>query len=216
MNATDVPAPVLTQALTKRFGEQTAVSEMSLRVPPHAIVGLIGPSGCGKTTAVRLMTGAYEPTSGHALLFGKDPTQLSSLERRRVGYLPQQPILFDSLTLWENLNYSASLYGMRLRRRKRLRDVLDLTELTGHERKRVDQVSGGMKRRLALAGDLGPRPGGAVPRRTDGRDRPDPAAQVLGPLPGAARRRTQLPRHDPVRRRGRLLRSRRRACPTAG
>jgi ABC-2 type transport system ATP-binding protein len=154
MNATDVPAPVLTQALTKRFGEQTAVSEMSLRVPPHAIVGLIGPSGCGKTTAVRLMTGAYEPTSGHALLFGKDPTQLNSLERRRVGYLPQQPILFDSLTLWENLNYSASLYGMRLRRRKRLREVLELTELTGHERKRVDQVSGGMKRRLALAGTL--------------------------------------------------------------
>jgi ABC-2 type transport system ATP-binding protein len=154
MNATDVPAPVLTQALTKRFGEQSAVSELSLRVPAHSIVGLIGPSGCGKTTAVRLMTGAYEPTSGHALLFGKDPTQLNSLERRRVGYLPQQPILFDSLTLWENLNYSASLYGMPLRRHRRLHDVLELTELTGHERKRVDQVSGGMQRRLALAATL--------------------------------------------------------------
>jgi ABC-2 type transport system ATP-binding protein len=154
MNGTDGAAPVLTQSLTKRFGEQTAVGDLNLRVPSQAIVGLIGPSGCGKTTAVRLMTGAYEPTSGHALLFGKDPTELSSLERRRVGYLPQQPILFDNLTLWENLNYSASLYGMPMRRRGRLRDVLELTELSGHERKRVEQVSGGMKRRLALAATL--------------------------------------------------------------
>ena len=185
MNATDVPAPVLTQALTKRFGEQTAVCEMNLRVPPHAIVGLIGPSGCGKTTAVRLMTGAYEPTSGHALLFGKDPTQLSSLERRRVGYLPQQPILFDNLTLWENLNYSASLYGMRLRRRKRLRDVLELTELSGHERKRVDQVLGRHEAPLGAGRHLGPRPGGPLPRRTDGWDRPDPPRASSGTASGS-------------------------------
>jgi ABC-2 type transport system ATP-binding protein len=103
---------------------------------------------------VRLLTGTYEPTSGRAELLGKDPRALSSFERRRVGYLPQQPILFDNLTLWENLNYNASLYGMPLRRRKRLHDVLELVELNGHERKRVDQVSGGMQRRLALAATL--------------------------------------------------------------
>ena len=115
MNVPDVPAPVLTQALTKRFGEQTAVSELDLRVPQHSIVGLIGPSGCGKTTTVRLLTGSYLPTSGHALLFGKDPTQLEQPEAPPVGYLPQIPIQFHSLTVWENLNFSASLYGMRLR-----------------------------------------------------------------------------------------------------
>jgi ABC-2 type transport system ATP-binding protein len=147
-------SPVVAEALTKRFGEHAAVDDLDLRVPSNSIVSLIGPSGCGKTTAVRLLTGTYEPTSGRAELLGKDPRALSSFERRRVGYLPQQPILFDNLTLWENLNYNASLYGMPLRRRKRLHEVLELVELNGHERKRVDQVSGGMQRRLALAATL--------------------------------------------------------------
>jgi ABC-2 type transport system ATP-binding protein len=144
--------------VTKRFGSETAVDGVDLTVPSGSIVALIGPSGCGKTTTVRLLLGNYRPTEGRVELLGTDPVVLSSRQRRRIGYLPQLPILFPSLTLWENLNYTASLYGMGLRRRARLRNALELTELTGHERKRVDEVSGGMQRRLALAATLAHEP----------------------------------------------------------
>ena len=137
--------------LSRSFGGREAVKSLELAIAEGSIVGLIGPSGCGKTTTVRLLVGLLEPTAGRASVWGTDSTQLSSRQRQRIGYLPQIPTLFPGLTAWENLSFHASMYGLRLRRRHRLRHVLEWVELEEHRDKRVCEMSGGMQRRLALA-----------------------------------------------------------------
>jgi ABC-2 type transport system ATP-binding protein len=140
--------------LGKSFGETLVVDDVSLRVEAGTIVGLIGPSGSGKTTMVRLLTGLYEPTAGAAEIGGTPATALSHRQRSELGYLPQVAALFPELSLWENLSFHASMYGLRLRRRRRLRQLLDWVELDEHREKRVREASGGMQRRLALACSL--------------------------------------------------------------
>lgn len=137
----------------KRFGDTWVLQDLSFVVPRGTILGLIGPSGCGKTTTIRLATGAYVPDEGLVQLLGSPP-HLGDGGRHAIGYLPQEPVLFDELSLWENLNFHASLNGVPFRRRRLLQSVLELVELDGHERKLVRNASGGMKRRLALAATL--------------------------------------------------------------
>src|SRR5215204_4007145 len=149
---TDSDRPIVAAgSLTKSFDDETVVRDLDLVIHPGTIVGLIGPSGCGKTTTVRLLTGLLAPTSGNAVVDDTPATQLSHRQRARIGYLPQIPALFPELSLWENLNFHASMYGLRLRRRPRLRELLDWVELTDDRSKRVREASGGMQRRLALA-----------------------------------------------------------------
>jgi ABC-2 type transport system ATP-binding protein len=142
---------VACQELGKSFDDVAVVHDLDLQIPPGTIVGLIGPSGCGKTTTVRLLTGLYEPTTGGAWVDGTPATELTHAQRARIGYLPQIPALFPELSLWENLSFHASMYGVKLRRARRLRQLLDWVELTDDRDKRVRQASGGMQRRLALA-----------------------------------------------------------------
>jgi ABC-2 type transport system ATP-binding protein len=151
INVTVSTASVVAENLGKSFGDEEVISDIDLRIEPGTIVGLIGPSGCGKTTAVRLLTGLLEPTSGRCEVFDTPSLELSSKQRQRIGYLPQLPALFPELSLWENLSFHASMYGLRLRRRVRLRHVLDWVELVDDRKKKVREVSGGMQRRLALA-----------------------------------------------------------------
>lgn len=154
---TQPPAPagsVTFDNAGKRFGEVWAVRGLDLVIPEGSIVGLIGPSGCGKTTTVRMATGMYHPDEGSVALYGKAPDTLSGPERMVIGYLPQEPVLSEDLSLWENLNFLASLNGVRFRRRRRLLDLLGLVELEDDRRKLVREASGGMKRRLALAATL--------------------------------------------------------------
>ncbi len=146
------PTPiVIAEGLGKSFDQEPVVKAVDLQIERGTIVGLIGPSGCGKTTTVRLLTGLLEPTTGRCALFGTPSLHLSAQQRQRIGYMPQIPALFPDLSQWENLSYHASMYGLRLRRRVRLRHVLDWVELTDDRRKKVREVSGGMQRRLALA-----------------------------------------------------------------
>lgn len=146
---------IQTHKLTKQFGEETAVDEINLAIPRGKIFGFIGPSGCGKTTTVRLLTGVYEPTAGEATVLGRSPMTFGREEKEKTGYMPQLFVLYPDLTVWENLTFVSSLYGVGLRRRrKRLRELLDLVELTGHENKIVRNISGGMQRRLSLAASL--------------------------------------------------------------
>ena len=140
--------------MTRRFGEQVAVDSVTLDVEASTILGVIGPSGCGKSTLVRLTTGLLTPSAGTATVFGSDPTSFTSADRRRLGYMPQLPVLYPNLSLWQNLNFVASLYGVRVRRRARLRELLEFVELGEHRRKRLADASGGMQRRLALAAAL--------------------------------------------------------------
>jgi ABC-2 type transport system ATP-binding protein len=143
-----------TKDLTIRFGDEVAVDSMSIYVPDGAIFGLIGPSGCGKTTTVRLMTGIYKPTSGEVRVLGKAPADFTSSDREQIGYLLQQFVMYPDLSVWENLNFAASYYGVTIFRRKRLNKLLDFVELSEHKNKISRVLSGGMNRRLSLAATL--------------------------------------------------------------
>lgn len=157
MNDTTAPLPsaaeaiIRTDHLTKRFNGEVAVEEISMTVPPGTIFGFIGPSGCGKTTTVRLLLGIYNPSEGEASVFDRAPHEFRRQEKERIGYMPQLFVLYPDLSVLENLNFAASLYGMPFRRKERIREVLELVELEGHEKKLVRQISGGMQRRLSLA-----------------------------------------------------------------
>lgn len=140
--------------LTKGYGQDAGVFEMDLELAAGMIVGLIGPSGSGKTTTVRLMTGVTAPDAGWVKVLGENPTRFKPETRARLGYMPQLSVLYPDLTLRENLNFAASLYGMPYRRRESLRRVIDLVELEGAIDRMPRDTSGGEKRRVMLAATL--------------------------------------------------------------
>ena len=147
-------AAIWTEGLTRHFGEEAAVSDVTMTVPRKKIFGFIGPSGSGKTTTIRMLTGVYEPTAGRASVLGREPARFDKQTRARIGYMPQLFVLYPELTVWENLSFAASLYGMPLRRKERLKEVLDFVELDEDRKKVASDISGGMQRRLSLAATL--------------------------------------------------------------
>ena len=139
----------------RSFGDVDAVREISLQVPRGAIVGVIGPSGAGKTTAIRMMTGGLSPTRGTVRVFGEDPRHFRRSTREKIGYLPQQFTLYPDLTAGENVSFMGSIYGLLwFRRRRRVREVLELVDLWDVRGRRAGRLSGGMQRRLELASAL--------------------------------------------------------------
>lgn len=143
---------VVAKNLQLRFAENAGIFDVSMDVPAGTIFGLIGPSGCGKTTTVRILTGVYKAQSGEAQVLGDDPAAFRTRTRERIGYLPQQFVLYPNLTVWENLNFVASLYGMNyFRRRQRLNALLNFVELSEVRHRLGGKLSGGMQRRLSLA-----------------------------------------------------------------
>jgi ABC-2 type transport system ATP-binding protein len=141
--------------LTKMFGEEAAVNSLTMKVPRGTMFGFIGPSGCGKTTTVRLLTGIHKPTSGEVTVLGKHPVEFSKSDREKIGYLIQNFVLYPELTVWENLNFAASFYGVGLlTRHSRLNKLLEFVELSEDKGKLAGALSGGMKRRLSLAATL--------------------------------------------------------------
>lgn len=147
-------AAAWTRNLTRRFGEEVAVSEVTMNLPQGKIFGFIGPSGSGKTTTVRMLTGAIKPTSGELQVMGIDPAHFRKRHRAAIGYMPQLFVLYPELTVWENLNFVASLYGVQLRRNRLLHEMLDFVEMDEDRTKLARDVSGGMQRRLSLAATL--------------------------------------------------------------
>ncbi len=124
-------------------------------MPRGSILGLIGPSGCGKTTTIRLLNGVYKPTAGTVRVFGVDPQQFGEADRERLGYIPQQFILYPNLSAEENLHFLGSIYGMpRAARRERITPLLEFVELSDARKRLGSKLSGGMQRRLMLAGAL--------------------------------------------------------------
>lgn len=143
------------KGVQRAFSADTGVFDLSFKVPTGTIFGMIGPSGCGKTTTVRLLTGLYKPERGDISVLGRVPSNFSQRTRERIGYMPQQFVLYPNLTVWENLNFVASLYGMGyFSRRKNLEYVLDFVELNDARSRLGGQLSGGMQRRLELACSL--------------------------------------------------------------
>ncbi len=143
---------IVVEDVTKRFNGFVAVAGMSLAVRPGTILGVIGPSGSGKTTTLRMMTGSAAPTSGRVRVLGEDPRHFRRATRERIGYMPQQFVLYPDLTVGENVDFVGSLFGLLWRRRRRrVRQVLDVVDLWSVRKRRASDLSGGMQRRLGLA-----------------------------------------------------------------
>ncbi|MFW6062762.1 MAG: ATP-binding cassette domain-containing protein [Chloroflexota bacterium] len=151
-------AAIWTEGLTRKFDVEVAVQDVTMTVPRGSIFGFIGPSGSGKTTTIRMLIGVYEPTEGTVSVLGRRPALFDQSIRARIGYMPQLFVLYPELTVWENLNFAASLYGMPFRRKKRLMELLEFVELQDDRKKLARNISGGMQRRLSLAATFVHRP----------------------------------------------------------
>ncbi|HJZ45770.1 MAG TPA: ABC transporter ATP-binding protein [Roseiflexaceae bacterium] len=153
------PTMVHAEYVDKQFAKDVGVFDLSFEVPTGTIFGLIGPSGCGKTTTVRLMTGLYKPDRGRLEVLKRAPSKFSPRARELLGYMPQHFVLYPNLTVWENLNFVASLYGMGyFKRRRPLEQALEFVELSDVRNRLGSQLSSGMQRRLELACTLAHNP----------------------------------------------------------
>jgi ABC-2 type transport system ATP-binding protein len=140
--------------LTKRFGRLTAVDSIDLDLPAGRIYGLLGPNGSGKTTLIRLFAGLARPTAGTARVLGT--TMPSRPALGRIGYMTQSDGIYSELSVWENVRFFATLFGVR--DEALLREVLELVDLADRRGTPVYELSGGMRRRLSLACALVHRP----------------------------------------------------------
>jgi ABC-2 type transport system ATP-binding protein len=138
-------------SLTKKFGEFVAVDRVSFEVRPGEVLGYLGPNGSGKTTTIRMLLGLLQPSDGNARVLGYDiRTQAESI-RPLVGYMSQKFALYDELTMRENLDFYAGVYGVpRRERADRVRAVIELLHLQGRENELASTLSGGWRQRLAL------------------------------------------------------------------
>ena len=148
------------EKLTKRFGERTAVDELSFAISPGEIYGLLGPNGAGKTTTIKVVTGLVPPTSGKVRVAGFDPFAEPLKAKAELGWVGQETSLYEDLTAEENLRLACALGRVpRAEVRKRVADLVEVIGLADRARERVSAYSGGMKRRLHLAVALVHRPG---------------------------------------------------------
>ncbi len=137
------------------FGGGAGVFDINLTLPAGAILGIIGPSGCGKTTTIRLLNGIFGPTAGEVRTLGKNPLEFNDADKARIGYIPQQFILYPNLSVEENLHFLGGIYGMPSGERKaKITPLLDFVELSEARTRLGRKLSGGMQRRLMLAGAL--------------------------------------------------------------
>lgn len=142
---------VVTQQLTRRFGNFTAVDKLTLSIPPGQVCGFLGPNGAGKTTAMRMLCGILEPTEGSGTVLGMDIARQSDKIKAHIGYMSQRFSLYDDLTVGENLNFYAGLYSLTGRKRaERVAEMLALGRLEGHKKQLASTLSLGFKQRLAL------------------------------------------------------------------
>jgi ABC-2 type transport system ATP-binding protein len=140
------------QALTRRFGNQTALDGLTLSVAEGEIFGLVGPDGAGKTTTMRLLTGILAPTSGEAWVDGLSIVQEAEPIKARIGYMSQRFGLYPDLTVQENLVFYADLYEVpRSGLSARIDRLLAFSNLTPFKRRLAGNLSGGMKQKLGLA-----------------------------------------------------------------
>lgn len=146
---------VTTEKLNRKFGSFTAVNNLTLKIDPGEICGFLGPNGAGKSTAIRMLCGILDPTSGRGEVLGYDLLRESEKIKQHIGYMSQKFSLYNDLTVLENLNFFAGIYGIIARQRqKRVGEILDLTELKGMENRLVAELSVGFKQRLALGCSL--------------------------------------------------------------
>ena len=138
-------------ALGKRFGHNVGVEGLSFEVEAGSVFGLVGPDGAGKSTTVRLLAGAFAPTTGKAWICDHDVTREPAAARALTGVVPQAFSLYGDLTVYENLRFFAAVYGVDDdAMRTRAPALLQLARLEEHRQRFAAALSGGMKRKLAV------------------------------------------------------------------
>ena len=141
--------------LQKTYGRKRVVDGVNLHVGPSEIVGLLGPNGAGKSTSFRMICGMVEPDHGRVFLAGRDVTNWPMFRRARdghMGYLPQEPSVFQKLTVEQNISSLLELLGLdRTTRKHRTNELLEEFGIDHKRKDRADQLSGGLRRRLEIA-----------------------------------------------------------------
>ncbi len=142
---------VTTCELTRAFGSFIAVDKLSVNIKRGEVYGFLGPNGSGKTTAIRMLCGILQPTSGSGAVLGFDLVKEPEKIKQKIGYMSQKFSLYDDLTVFENLDFYAGIYGIPYRKRKnKILETIDTTLLTGRELDMAVNLGGGLKQRLAL------------------------------------------------------------------
>ncbi|HUA20660.1 MAG TPA: ABC transporter ATP-binding protein [Bryobacteraceae bacterium] len=137
--------------LTRRFGELTAVDHLDLEVARGEIFGLVGPDGAGKTTTLRLLCGLLDPTEGQAWVAGRDVAREPDAVKDQIGYMAQRFGLYGDLTVDENMNFYADLFGLlKAEREPLIQRLLRMTRMEPFRKRQATNLSGGMKQKLAL------------------------------------------------------------------
>lgn len=150
---------VTTRELTRVFGSFTAVNKISMEIKKGEIYGFLGPNGSGKSTAIRMLCGILEPTSGTGAVLGYDLVREAEKIKSRIGYMSQKFSLYEDLTVYENLAFYAGLYSIPHReRQKRIEEMIEMAFLKGREDELAANLSGGWKQRLALGCAIISRP----------------------------------------------------------
>jgi ABC-2 type transport system ATP-binding protein len=153
MNAVEV------SRLSRKFKDFSAVKDVSFYIPQGEIFGLLGPNGAGKTTTIRMLCGITLPSSGSATVLDFDIARNPDEIKSRIGYMSQKFSLYNDLTPVENLSFYASIYGVpKKERAERVKELISMADLTGHERQLTRNLSGAWRQRLALACAIVHRP----------------------------------------------------------
>jgi len=146
---------VETRNLSKRYGDFVALDNLSIHVDRGQILGFIGPNGAGKTTTIKILVGLSRPTSGSAFIGGVNCSEKASQIKRLVGYMPDRFGSYDNMRVHEYLDFFGAIFGLkRSVRRKRIADVMELTDTTYMQDKFVESLSHGMQQRVGIARTL--------------------------------------------------------------
>jgi ABC-2 type transport system ATP-binding protein len=139
-----------TKNLSKFFAKVEALKDISLDIPSGRITGLLGPNGAGKTTLIKAMAGSVRPSSGSVSVFSHDPVRDRKELRKRIGYMPQNPSVYEDLSARENISFFGRLHGL-VDLDSRTEKILEFTGLANRADDPVHTFSGGMKKRVSLS-----------------------------------------------------------------
>jgi ABC-2 type transport system ATP-binding protein len=150
---------IQTEKLSKSYGNKTALIDLDLRVEPGEILGFLGPNGAGKSTTVKILTGLMPAGGGRAIVAGYDIAEQPLEVKKRIGYVPEQPALYDALTADEYLDVIGCLYHLEPAAAKtRREELLQLFELSPVKHQRLKEFSKGMRQKVVIASALLHRP----------------------------------------------------------